>query len=163
MKKKSFTFFLENITLNKVLVAIAFFVFFIILGTTIIVKVRTPHFPIVKALPQTPAKEKFSSYKEIGQLRAVTLPQKNKANGTTVVIKPILSYTKDDQDFFEELSRKNMAIKTIFTQYFSSETAESFKKKGEAKIKNELLERLNKTFVLNKVQDIYFEELIFLD
>lgn len=153
---------LDRITLNKILIAIIIFLGIIIFGTTLAVATRPSKIPIVKAESQTVPESKFSSYKNLGKIRAVTASEKNK-KGTTVVINPILSYTKDDKEFFEELSRKNSMIKSVFVNYFSSKTERELKSKGDAKIKTELLGEINEILILNKVQDIYFEDLIFLN
>lgn len=154
---------IENITLNKILVAVAVFLFLMILSTTIAVKAKSPALPVVKAQPQKPLKDNLYSYKNLGRLRAVTAPEKDKKSGTTVVLTPLISYTKDDKEFFEELSRKNAMIKSIFVNYFSARTVSQLKSKSDQQIKTELLSGLNEILVLNKIQDIYFEELIFLD
>lgn len=153
----------ENITLNKILVAVAIFLFLMILGTTIAVKTKSPAVPVVKAQPQKPLKDNLYSYKNLGRIRAVTATEKNKKSGTTVVLTPLISYTKDDKEFFEELSRKNAMIKSIFVNYFSLRTISQLKSKTDQQIKTELLAELNEILVLNKIQDIYFEDLIFLD
>ncbi len=153
----------ENITLNKILVAVAVFLFLMILGTTIAVKAKSPAVPVVKAEPQKPLKDTLYSYKNLGRIRTATAPEKDKKAGTTVVLTPLISYTKDDNEFFEELSRKNAMIKSVFVNYFSARTASLLKSKSETQIKTELLSELNEILVLNKIQDIYFEDLIFLD
>lgn len=153
----------ENITLNKILVAVAVFIFVMILGTTIAVKAKSPVVPVVKAEPQKPLKDNLYSYKNLGRIRAVTAPEKDKKSGTTVVLTPLISYTKDDKEFFEELSRKNAILKSIFVNYFSARTTSQLKSKTDQKLKTELLSELNEILVLNKIQDIYFEDLIFLD
>ncbi len=153
----------ENVTLNKILVAVAIFLFLMILGTTIAVKTKSPAAPVVKAQPQKPLKDNLYSYKNLGRIRAVTATEKNKKSGTTVVLTPLISYTKDDKEFFEELSRKNTMIKSVFVNYFSARTISQLKSKTDQQIKTELLAELNEILVLNKIQDIYFEDLIFLD
>lgn len=153
----------ENITLNKILVAVAVFLFLMILGTTIAVKAKSPAVPVVKAEPQKPLEDTLYSYKNLGRIRAATAPEKDKKSGTTVVLTPLISYTKDDNEFFEELSRKNAMIKSVFVNYFSARTTSLLKSKSETQIKTELLSELNEILVLNKIQDIYFEDLIFLD
>lgn len=153
---------LNRITLNKILIAIIIFLGVIIMGTTLAVATRPKDFTVVKAQAQTPAESKTASYKNIGRIRTVTASKKNE-NGTTVVLTPLLSYTKGDEEFFEELSRKNAMIKSVFINYFSSQTAEELKRKDDAQIKKELSAQINELLVLNKIQDIYFEDLIFLD
>ena len=153
----------ENITLNKILVAVVIFLFLMILGTTIAVKTKSPAVPVVKAQPQKPLKDNLYSYKNLGRIRAVTATEKNKKSGTTVVLTPLISYSKDDKEFFEELSRKNAMITSVFVNYFSARTISQLKSKTDQQIKTELLAELNEILVLNKIQDIYFEALIFLD
>lgn len=155
--------FLERITLNKVLLAVAVFMLAIILGTTIAVKSRKNSAPLVKAEPQQMQLKDSVSYKALGRLRAATLPEKDKKSGTTVVFSPLVSYKKDDKEFLEELSRKNSMIRSIFVKYFSGKTLSQLKSKTDQQMKNELLAELNEILVLNKIQEIYFEDLIFLD
>ena len=152
----------NRITLNKILTATAIFLAVMIAGTTIAVFSQNNKVPYVTAEPQAPLKPVNFSYKELGRMRAVTLSEKGK-NGITVVINPLLAYTKDDADFYEELSRKNAQIKSIFINYFSGKTRAALKAKSDTEIKNELLSELNEILVLNKIQDIYFEDFIFLD
>lgn len=154
---------MEKVTLNKILVTVAVFIALMIAGTTIAVLTKPKPVTVVRAQTQTPAEEKLASYKGLGKMRLVTAPEKNAKTGTTVVVNPLLSYTKDDEDFFEELSRKNLQIKSIFTQYFSSHTKSELQAKGEQRMKTELLDQLNGILVLNKIQDLYFEDLIFLN
>lgn len=155
--------FLERITLNKILLAVAVFMLAMILGTTAAVKTRKNAVPLVKAEPQQLLLKDSVSYKALGRLRTATLPEKGKKSGTTVVFSPLVSYEKDDKEFFEELSRKNSMIKSIFVKYFSGRTFSQLKSKTDQQIKNEILAELNEILVLNKIQDIYFDELIFLD
>lgn len=154
---------MTRITLNKILVTIIIFIGIIIAGTTLAVVTRPAPVTIVKAQTQVPQEEKLSSYKGLGKMRIVTEADKKTGKVSTVVTSAILSYTKDDQDFYEELSRKNPEIKSIFTTYFSSKTKTQLQEKGENRIKNELLSEINKNLVLNKVQDIYFEDFIFIE
>ncbi len=154
---------MNRITLNKILATVAIFIGVMIFATTLAVVTKPKPVTVVRAQTQTPAEEKLSSYKELGKLRVVTAPDKNGKNPSTVVVNPLLSYTFQDQDFYEELSRKNPQIKSIIVNYFSSQTSTQLKVKGETKIKNELLEQLNQILVLNKIQDLFFDDLIFLE
>lgn len=155
---------MKKITAEKILIGIAGFLFFIIIGTTAAVysKPKKP-VTIVKAQTQNPVENKLSSYKELGKMRAVTAPEKNADSGATVVISPLLSYTLDDEDFYEELARKNSQLKSIFINYYSGHTKSELKSKGEARVKAELLSQLNQILVLNKIQDIYFNDYVFLE
>ena len=154
---------LNRITLNKVLITILIFLGLIICSTTLAVVTKGKSPSQVRAMPQSPLQEKSLSYKELGRMRATTLPEKNAKNGINLVINPLLSYTMDDQDFYEELARKNSKIKAIFINYFSTKTRSELKNKGEKGIKEDLLSEINEILVLNKIQDIYFSDLIFLD
>lgn len=155
---------MKKITLEKILIGIAAFIFIIIMGTTAAVFSRpAKQITIVKAQTQAPAEEKLASYKELGKMRAVTAPEKGAKNGTIVVISPLLAYTLDDNDFYEELARKNPQLKSIFINYFSSHTKSELKTKGEPAIKKELINQMNQILVLNKIQEIYLNDYIFLE
>lgn len=155
--------FLDMITLNKVLIGIIIFLAFMIISGSIIVKSRPEQKTIVVARgANTISDKKQSDFRKLGTIRALTKADA-KTQGVTLVIKPILSYDSGDQDFFEELSRKNQSIKEIFTDYFNSKTKEELNSLGEKNIKNELKDRINQNMSLNKIQEIYFEDYIFLD
>lgn len=155
--------FINQITVNKILITVIIFLSIMIAGTTAAVFTRPKPVTIVRAQTQLPLEEKLSSYKGLGKMRIVTEPDRKSGKVSTVVVSAILSYTKDDQDFFEELSRKNPALKEIFSNYFSSKTKAELQSKGEKKIKTDLLSKLNQVLVLNKIQDIYFEDFIFIE
>ena len=42
-------------------------------------------------------------------------------------------------------------------------TYEELKKIGESKLKDILLQKINEKLVLNKIQELYFENLVFFD
>lgn len=108
-------------------------------------------------------KEKLSSFTGIERLRAVTSPSENHMNGVSLVVTPWFSYTADDSEFFEELSRKSSRIKSTISMYFSRHTYEELKNMGENQIKKELLSEINAQLSLNKVQGLYFSEYLFLE
>lgn len=156
--------FLQYITLNVLLSASAIFIAFIIISTTIIVKSRpAPQILVVARGENKVDREIQAEYRKLGSLRAVTRSEQKSGKGVNVVIKPVLSYDSGDTEFFEELSRKNSSIKSIFVQYFSSRTKDELKSSGEEKIKAELKEQINSILTLNKIREIYFDDLNYLD
>ena len=110
--------------------------------------------------------DKIAAFTELGTIRAVTKPYPTSENpddaGTAVVITPWLSYPEGDTVFFEELSRKRLIIKGIFTAYFSSHTQNELLKRTEESIKQELLEQINEQLTLGKISAVYFSDYIFL-
>lgn len=104
--------------------------------------------------------EKVAAYNDLGQIRAVTLPEE--APGVAVVITPWLSYPEGDTVFFEELSRKRLIIKAIIKDYFSNHTQTELLKMTEPVIKENLLKLINDQLTLNHISAVYFSEYIYL-
>lgn len=155
---------IEKLSLNQVLIIVAAFLVFIIISTTIIVKKRPVPQTVVVARGENKIEGKVQNeFRKLGTLRTKTKAEHKNENGVTVVIRPILSYDSGDRDFFEELSRKNPAIKNIFTTYFSEKTKAELKSIGEEKIKADLRDEINSKLTLNKIREIYFEDLNYMD
>lgn len=104
-----------------------------------------------------------AAFSEFGQLRAITYPEENAANGSPVIITPWLSYPANDKAFYEELVQKKMKIRSIITTYFTSRTKSELLQIDEADIKTELLNTINAELVLSKIEGVFFEEYMFLD
>lgn len=155
-----------EMTLNRFLGIIIIFLAFMIISTTLITrnqKNKALH-TVVTALPGNESDgTSYVSYKGLGTLRTSTASDKSDKIGTTVVLRPYLTYEANDREFFEELSRKNQLIKSIFIEYFSSYTKDELKKKGETVIKQEILSKLNENLTLNKINEVYFEDLNYLE
>lgn len=112
------------------------------------------------------AADKVAAYNDLGQIRAVTLPDTEKdgndAAGVAVVITPWLSYPEGDTVFFEELSRKRLVIKNIIKNYFSTHTQKELMTMTEPVIKDNLLNLINEQLTLNRISAVYFSEYIYL-
>ncbi len=100
-----------------------------------------------------------SVYSQLGRLRAATAD----TPPVSLIISPYFPYPSEDAAFFEELSLKNRKLKLVILDYFSALTAKDLKKKGELKVKEELLQLLNKELVMGSVSALYFDEYIILD
>lgn len=99
----------------------------------------------------------------LGQIRTRTKPEKKDQRSSTVIVKALLEYEKDNTILIEEMTAKNQAIKTTFLSYFSRFTQRELLLAGEDKVKEQILEQINSLLVLGKINSIYFEEYIFLN
>lgn len=155
-----------EMTINRILGIIIIFLAFMIISTTLIIgnQKKKGFQTVVTAIPgNETGSTAYSSYKGLGTLRTTTAPDKSDKNGTTVVLRPYLTYEAGDREFYEELSRKNQLLKSIFIKYFSSYTKNELKKKGETAIKQEILSKVNENLTLNKISEVYFEDLNYLE
>ena len=161
-----------KLKLNTILVFIIIFLFLFFSLSTVIVlagraikpKIATEFTPqeIEKRISRV-QENNLSSFTGIERLRVVTKSEKDGENGTSIVLTPWFSYTKDDTEFLEELSKKVPKIKSIIRSWFSLYSLSELKKMGENAMKMELLDQINEILVLNKIQEIYFSEFIYLD
>ena len=161
-------------TLNLVLTIVAIALALIILFGTAIALVNpqrkleagyrradpTPQKVINKSKKKNAA---VAAYTSIGEIRTVTKREDNQANGTVMVIIPWFSYPEGDTVLYEELVQKTRQFRSIFTEYFSSNTKGELFQKGEDVIKEELKERINEELVLGDITDIYFSDYLFFD
>ncbi len=106
--------------------------------------------------------DKLAAYTEIGQIRTLTKSPDNETLGTSIIITPWFAYPESDKTFYEELSQKQKMEKSIIAEYFTQFTEEELLEKGEKKIKEELLEKLNQNFVLGQISSLYFTDYIFI-
>lgn len=105
----------------------------------------------------------YATFTGIGQLRIATKQDPFSKTVSTLVINPWFSYTKGDEQFVEELSRKTLFMKNEITKYVQNKTKQQLKSLGEEKVKSDLKDIFNKELVLNKIKEIYFSQYIFLD
>lgn len=105
--------------------------------------------------------ESLEAFKELGQIRSSTKPENNVS--ALVIVSPWLSYTKNDEALHEELIQKKQVMLSIFSQYFSFHTQKELYSIGEAKVKEELLEKINSSLVLGKAKGLYFDSYLFLE
>lgn len=164
--------------LNKILLHIAIFSFLIIVILILIAvgafslgkeennsNLSKVGIPFSASIYKNEKKDfEYATFSELGQIRGSTKAELNSNKKTsTFVIIPWFSYPKGDFQFVEELSRKTVSIKEIIKNFCSSKTKNELETMGEEKVKNELLLLINKELFLNKIQDIYFSQYIFLD
>ena len=82
---------------------------------------------------------------------------------SVLIFRVYLSYDKTNTELYEDINLSLYKIKPIFTEYFKDFTKEELLQKGEIKIKGELKSEVNKILVLGKIDDIFFEEMQYLD
>ena len=158
--------------LEKILLSVIFVLAVFIVGTTVIY-LTMPH---QNQTEQTEERynqafvkvnnnvneEDSATFNDLGSLRIVTLAEKDGEMGSTLLVKPWLSYNRD-KEFYEELYKKRRALKKEFEDYFSSQTKKQLTEKGEDMIKAELIIRLNSKLSLGKISKVYFTDYIFFD
>lgn len=104
--------------------------------------------------------KKIPCFSKIDQIRTKTKIDKN-GNFSTVVISVTFEFQGEDFSFREEFDSKRPEIKNLISTYFNSFTENEIQKKGELKIKAELLSKINEMLVLQKFTEIYFDEYMF--
>lgn len=165
---------IPDITVNGALTIIASFIAAVIIVSTIYVfaagkaapgKKNSAPAQTVSQSGNSSVAESYASFTGLGRIRTATAPsdEKKSSTGVPVVVSPWFSYKAGDVEFYEELSRKSGILKNIIKEYFSQQTEEMLRKKGEDRIKSELCAELNAQLTLNKIQALYFSEYIFLD
>lgn len=112
--------------------------------------------------------QQIAAFTGIETLRILTLPEENEKNGdsnngSSLVITPWFTYPEDNQEFFEELSKKRSLISGIITSYFSTKTKNQLLMISEDEIKAQILDEINSQMTLGQVQQIYFTDFLFLD
>lgn len=111
-----------------------------------------------KVQAENKSKGNVSAYAELGELRAGT-----RNHETVIVIEPWFPYPSEDTAFYEELSQKTREMKSIILTYFSAHSKDELMKKGENKVKEDILEEINNQLVLGKLKTVYFNEYLFLN
>ena len=82
---------------------------------------------------------------------------------TVMVLTPWLAYPAVDTVFYEEISRKQGVIKSVFTTYFASKTKNEILSIPEEKNISILMEEINKKLSLGEISNIFFTDYIFLE
>lgn len=155
----------NTITLNKILLALILGILFgVTAATAVFIKTKsvTPGIGLRKIESKSLLTKENAPFDMIGQLR-ITSKIGEDEKRHVLVLCPWLEYNKKDRELFEELDRKLVSIKSIFTVYFSSRTKEEVLSLSEEEIKQELLSEINANLVLGKVEKIYFKDYIFLN
>ena len=117
--------------------------------------------PLPKSIPSSK-----TAFNDIGQIRVFTkevIAEDGELTKSVLVLTPWFEFDGTDQAFYEEIDRKHLSIKSIFTNYFTTHTKEELMQTGESKIKSELKDKINETLVLGKISGIYFNDYLFLD
>ena len=91
------------------------------------------------------------------------LPSDGDGLSTVMVLTPWLAYPAGDTVFYEELSRKQGVIKSVFTTYFASKSKNQILSIPEEKNISVLMEEINKKLSLGKISNIFFTDYIFLE
>lgn len=115
--------------------------------------------PTIEQASVKQEKNDLSVFSSIGRLRLLTSDNKD----ITIILKPYFFYPSSDKDFYEELVTKNQKMRFLISEYFENKSFDFIKTTKEMEIKKELLEILNESLVMGKIQDLYFDEYIFLD
>ena len=111
-----------ELSLNKILLIIIYFLAVLIVTSTITVFAmrrakpgiffRTPDPNPSRIEKSSSGNEKLSSFTGIKRIRAVTAPDEKHPDGVSLIITPWFSYTAGDTEFFEELSRKSPELRS---------------------------------------------------
>jgi flagellar FliL protein len=72
-------------------------------------------------------------------------------------------YPARDSAFEEELTGKNRAIRRVILEWFASRTLEEITAAGEKQVKDQLLEEINRLFVLGRINTLYFGDYLVLE
>ena len=160
----------ENVTLNRILLAVIAGLLLVILIGTIAglvgKKNQTPENLIAqgKAVSlMAPANTDELAYFELGTIRISTAQADSAEGGTIMILSPWLAYPAGDTVLYEELSRKSGSIKGIFQAYFSARTKNQLLTETEERIVQIIMEEINADLALGKVSDIYFTDYLFLE
>lgn len=154
-----------KITFNKFLLCVAAgIVLGVIAATAVLVTKKnvTPGAGLRKIETESLLEKNSASFDLIGVLR-ITVKIGGDQTRHVLVVNPWLEYDKSDEQLYEELDRKLVAIKSAIIQYFSSRTKDEIVAMTENQIKNEILLQINQNLVLGKVEKIYFKDFIFLN
>ena len=152
MKKKA--------TINKILSYCILAILLVIILGTFLVFVRNLFFDSREKQIEKQESITFDSlemYKKLGKIRTAS------KDGIPIVVSVYFPFDKNDYEFYEEISVKNESIKSEIATFFYDFTYEELKKIGETKLKDILLQKINEKLVLNKIQELYFENLVFFD
>lgn len=155
--------------IHSILILVLLFLILLIGGTTLFVFFVSPSKIGANLRHQDPSAQKITRdntyfsdtavYSQLGRLRAAT----SDAPPVSLIVSPYFPYPSDDEAFYEEISLKNRKIKLIIIEYFSKYESHALKKRGEQKIKEDLVQLINDELVMGKISALFFEEFIILD
>ncbi len=160
----------ENVTLNRILLAVIAGLLLVILIGTIAglvgKKNQTPENLIAqgKAVSlMAPANTDELAYFELGTIRVSTAKADSNEGGVIMVLSPWLAYPAGDTVLYEELARKSGVMKGVFQAYFSSRTKNQLLTETEEKIVRVIMDEINADLALGKISGIYFTDYLFLE
>lgn len=151
---------------NKVLLSVAALLFVIIVACTAVALFAKNVVPGAGLRRIDPSPRSVvagsTAFTLIGQLRTTSRTDDG-GEHCIVIVDPWLEYAGGDTDFYEELDRKQRALRAAISAYFTQFTEEELVRRGERAVKDDLLSLINAQLVLGKVSAIYFNEYQFLD
>lgn len=156
--------------LNKALVTLAILIVLAIAGVTAVFYVKNkgkiePVYRRAQTVPQSgnSSKTQEDAFADVGQIRVFSKKSEDEESSPLVVVSPWFSYPEGDRQLYEELSSKEKQIRAVVAGYFATLTMDEARRKGEVRVKEELLEIINSNLVMGKIHAVYFNEYIFID
>lgn len=110
----------------------------------------------------TGARTEEAAFVDTGR-RRITLKTEEGGSQPVLVVKASIPYAKNDTAAREELVKNIPEIRGAIDGYFSEFTLAELQTEDEGDIKREILKRIQQILVLNKPQEIFFEEFIFFE
>ncbi|MDR3139955.1 MAG: flagellar basal body-associated FliL family protein [Treponema sp.] len=148
--------------LYSALLTLAALLVLIFLGGTLYALVFRPAAPPAPPPARTsparmpPAAQPGNTFTGIGRIRTNTA---DNAPGT-VILSITFPYNPQDRAFSEELAAKVGNFRDSAREYFGSFTGEELLARGEAALKQELLQRYNALLRLGRIETLYFNDFI---
>lgn len=146
-----------SININKLLSFIAIFIVVIVVFVTAAVfskDNRIIRYRKAENIPQEDAMQQ-DTLTVLGEMRL-------RCKDCALVLSVWFSHDKDDTPFTEELEAKNRKIKAIIADFFSQYTQKELMTMKEINIKQTLLQLINEQLVLGKINNLYFNQYIFI-
>lgn len=155
----------KKLTFNKILLSLMIMILIGIVAVSAVflcTKNAVPGAGLRKIESESLLQKNNAAFDLIGLLRITTKIDKDQIRHV-LVVNPWLEYDESDTQLYEELDRKLVAVKAVFSAYFSSKTKDELVSMTEEQIKNEILSQINSNLVLGKISKIYFKDYIFLN
>lgn len=147
--------------INKFLSFILAFIFFFIILISLLFLLS----PQRKESKVTAEKENITrkdSFVGFSRMRAA-LKESADEQSAVAIFNVWVEYEKGDTHFYEELASKRDRLRLKMIRFFGERTQKELEAMGEEEIKKELTSILNGSLMLNKIQNLYFSELIYLN
>ena len=106
-------------------------------------------------IPQ--AKQMF--YNDFGRLRTFTKDEQN----IPLVITPIIAVAIDNKPLYEEICVKKGKLQSLIVRYFNDKTKEEILQIGDITIKAQLKRMIDENLSMGQIDELYFDEFLFLD